>query len=251
MSLSVVLDNIDTGIAIYDAKGNFVFINTVMVNWRNIPRNEYLTMNIHDFSNYLDICVFDLVMEKKQRVSRLQFYRDIQFISGPERMRIVTGTPIFDGKGNVQYVITMLQDVQKFQNLYHTLLSEREILPAMELGPSSEAVPKQRVVAKSVAMRNLLTIAEQIAPLDSSVLLYGESGSGKEVFARFIHEHSKRKDRPMVTVNCAALPENLIESELFGYQKGSFTGANKEGKVGLIEAADRGTLLSMRSTPCL
>lgn len=166
-------------------------------------------------------------------------------------MRIVTGTPIFDGKGNVQYVITMLQDVQKFQNLYHTLLSEREILPAMELGPSSEAVPKQRVVAKSVAMRNLLTIAEQIAPLDSSVLLYGESGSGKEVFARFIHEHSKRKDRPMVTVNCAALPENLIESELFGYQKGSFTGANKEGKVGLIEAADRGTLLSMRSTPCL
>ena len=73
------------------------------------------------------ICVFDLVMEKKQRVSRLQFYRDIQFISGPERMRIVTGTPIFDGKGNVQYVITMLQDVQKFQNLYHTLLSEREI----------------------------------------------------------------------------------------------------------------------------
>ena len=214
LSLSVVLDNIDTGIAIYDAKGNFVFINTVMVNWRNIPRNEYLTMNIHDFSNYLDICVFDLVMEKKQRVSRLQFYRDIQFISGPERMRIVTGTPIFDGKGNVQYVITMLQDVQKFQNLYHTLLSEREILPAMELGPSSEAVPKQRVVAKSVAMRNLLTIAEQIAPLDSSVLLYGESGSGKEVFARFIHEHSKR----------------------------SFTGANKEGKVGLIEAADRGTL---------
>ena len=100
LSLSVVLDNIDTGIAIYDAKGNFVFINTVMVNWRNIPRNEYLTMNIHDFSNYLDICVFDLVMEKKQRVSRLQFYRDIQFISGPERMRIVTGTPIFDGKGN-------------------------------------------------------------------------------------------------------------------------------------------------------
>ena len=65
LSLSVVLDNIDTGIAIYDAKGNFVFINTVMVNWRNIPRNEYLTMNIHDFSNYLDICVFDLVMEKK------------------------------------------------------------------------------------------------------------------------------------------------------------------------------------------
>lgn len=242
LSLSVVLDNIDTGVAIYDAKGNFVFINTVMVNWRNIPRNEYLTMNIHDFSNYLDICVFDLVMEKKQRVSRLQFYRDIQLISGPERMRIVTGTPIFDGKGNVQYVITMLQDVQKFQNLYHTLLQEREILPAMQLGPDSDSIPQQQVVAKSEAMKNLISTATQIAPLDSSVLLYGESGSGKEVFARLIHQHSKRKDRPMITVNCTALPENLIESELFGYQKGSFTGANKEGKIGLIEAADKGTL---------
>ena len=141
LSLSVVLDNIDTGIAIYDAKGNFVFINTVMVNWRNIPRNEYLTMNIHDFSNYLDICVFDLVMEKKQRVSRLQFYRDIQFISGPERMRIVTGTPIFDGKGNVQYVITMLQDVQKFRiSTIPFCLSGRSFRP-WSLGPAPRPCP--------------------------------------------------------------------------------------------------------------
>ena len=94
-------------------------------------------------------------------------------------MRIVTGTPIFDGKGNVQYVITMLQDVQKFQNLYHTLLSEREILPAMELGPSSEAVPKQRVVAKSVAMRNLLTIAEQIAPWILACCCMGNREAGR------------------------------------------------------------------------
>jgi transcriptional regulator with PAS, ATPase and Fis domain len=74
------------------------------------------------------------------------------------------------------------------------------------------------------------------------VLIYGESGSGKEVFARFIHEHSDRKSKPMITVNCAAFPENLIESELFGYEKGSFTGASKDGKIGLIEAADGGTL---------
>ncbi|MPM29365.1 Regulatory protein LuxO [bioreactor metagenome] len=85
-------------------------------------------------------------------------------------------------------------------------------------------------------------MVDSVAPLDSTVLLYGESGSGKEVFTRYIHEHSGRKDKPFIAVNCAAFPENLIEAELFGYEKGSFTGANREGKAGLAEAADGGTL---------
>ena len=74
------------------------------------------------------------------------------------------------------------------------------------------------------------------------VAIMGESGSGKEVLAHYIYEHSERCDKPMITVNCAAFPENLIEAELFGYEKGSFTGAAKDGKIGLVEAADGGTL---------
>ena len=117
LTLAAVADNLDAGVAIYDAQGNFVFVNTVMINWRNIPRNEYLKKNVHDFTQFIDVCVYDLVCQKKQRVSRLQYYQDIQKVNSPTRMRIVTGTPIFDGDGNIKYVVTMLQDVQSFQSL--------------------------------------------------------------------------------------------------------------------------------------
>ena len=242
LTLAAVADNLDAGVAIYDAQGNFVFVNTVMINWRNIPRNEYLKKNVHDFTQFIDVCVYDLVCQKKQRVSRLQYYQDIQKVNSPTRMRIVTGTPIFDGDGNIKYVVTMLQDVQSFQTLYHTLLKQTKILSETPLVSESGQAEKTSIVVKSRELRQILSIAESIAPLDSSVLIYGESGSGKEVFAQFIHEHSGRKKKPMITVNCAAFPENLIESELFGYEKGSFTGANKSGKIGLIESADGGTL---------
>lgn len=242
LTLAAVADNLDAGVAIYDAQGNFVFVNTVMINWRNIPRNEYLKMNVHEFTQFIDVCVYDLVCQKKQRVSRLQYYQDIQKVNSPTRMRIVTGTPIFDGEGNIKYVVTMLQDVQNFQSLYHTLLKQTKILSETNLAGGAAQTEKVSIVVKSRELRQILSIAESIAPLDSSVLIYGESGSGKEVFAQFIHEHSDRKNKPMITVNCAAFPENLIESELFGYEKGSFTGANKSGKIGLIESADGGTL---------
>lgn len=237
---TVVLDNIDAGIAVYDAKGNFIFVNTVMINWRNIPRKDYLLMNVHDFTNFIDVCVFDLVCQKKRRISRLQYYQDFQKIDSPTRMRIVTGTPIFDGFGNIKYVVTMLQDIEDFENLYHSLLKQNKILNRdSKISPKAEEVS---IVAKSEEIRQLLSVANSIAPLDSTVLLYGESGSGKEVIAHYIHEHSNRSDKPLITVNCAAFPENLIEAELFGYEKGSFTGANREGKIGLAEAADGGTL---------
>ena len=100
-----ILDNIDVGISLYDEKGNYLFVNTALINWRNIPRSEFLKMNVHDFLGVLDVCVFDLVMEKKQRVSRLQYYKGYQSVDSSSRMRIVTGTPIFDAFGNIKYVI--------------------------------------------------------------------------------------------------------------------------------------------------
>lgn len=239
---SVILDNIDAGMVVYDSRGDILFVNTVMINWRNIPRQEYLKMNVHDFTNFIDVCVFDLVCQKKRRVSRLQYYRDYQKIDGPTRMRIVTGTPIFDGFGNVRYVITMLQDIQALQDLYHTLLEQHKILNPTQAAKVNTKAEKISIVAQSPEFRQLLSVAGSVAPRDSTVLLYGESGSGKEVIARYIHEHSDRKDKPLITVNCATFPENLMEAELFGYEKGSFTGANREGKTGLAEAADGGTL---------
>jgi len=99
------------------------------------------------------------------------------------------------------------------------------------------------VVWDSPAMRRVLELAQRVAMVDSTVLISGESGTGKEVVARLIHRVSQRHEGPMVAINCGAIPENLLESELFGYDKGSFTGAGREGKVGLVEVADKGTIL--------
>ncbi|WP_218354113.1 PEP-CTERM-box response regulator transcription factor [Alteromonas lipotrueiana] len=98
-----------------------------------------------------------------------------------------------------------------------------------------------RIIGNSEAIQAVVRRAEKIAGTDISTLLLGESGTGKEVFARSIHEHSPRKDQPFVAINCASIPENLLESELFGYEKGAFTGANKT-TLGKIETAQGGTL---------
>jgi len=98
------------------------------------------------------------------------------------------------------------------------------------------------IIGKSPAMEELKNIANRMAKSDSSVLICGESGTGKELFAQAIHNASKRKDYQFVAVNCAALPESLLESELFGYEEGAFTGARKGGKLGLFELAHKGTL---------
>ncbi len=100
---------------------------------------------------------------------------------------------------------------------------------------------KVKIVTKDPGMLQLMDLAERVADSSASVLIQGESGTGKELFAQYIHEKSDRKDKPFVAVNCAALPENLLESELFGHEKGAFTGAISR-KTGKFELADKGTL---------
>jgi transcriptional regulator with PAS, ATPase and Fis domain len=98
-----------------------------------------------------------------------------------------------------------------------------------------------RMIGRSQAWQQVVTRALRVAPTDVTVLLQGESGTGKEVVARFVHQASPRKDGPFVAINCAALPEQLLESELFGYERGAFTGA-QQPKAGQIELANRGVL---------
>ena len=117
------------------------------------------------------------------------------------------------------------------------LLAENQMLKAQ----LAQLQNKQSIVGQSLNMRQSLELVGQVAPTDATVLLTGESGTGKELFARMIFEHSDRADQPFVAVNCAALPESILESELFGYEKGAFTGANQR-RIGRFEAAHEGTI---------
>ena len=121
---------------------------------------------------------------------------------------------------------------------YLPLPPNAELIAAVLAAVTEES---SSILFRNPAMRETLRLADQVAASEASVLICGESGTGKELFARYLHRRSRRADRPMVSVNCAAIPENLLESELFGHKKGSFTGAT-EDKKGLFELADGGTL---------
>jgi len=107
---------------------------------------------------------------------------------------------------------------------------------------SDSTRPNVSIIAESPQMQELLKLIEIVAPVYSSILIEGESGTGKELVVQLIHEKSKRGNKPLVAINCASLPEPLLEAELFGYEKGAFTGAREQGKKGLLTEADGGTL---------
>jgi DNA-binding NtrC family response regulator len=128
------------------------------------------------------------------------------------------------------------------QAAHATLLARQSLQRSQELEQVGENSDKIRLLGVAPAFRSAIARARKVAPTDASVLLTGESGAGKELFAQFIHHHSRRASRPFLAVNCAALPEPLLESEMFGHRRGAFTGAIRD-KPGLLESADGGTLM--------
>ena len=128
------------------------------------------------------------------------------------------------------------------QAAHATLAARASLQRSHELEQAGENSDKIRILGQAPSFRGAIARARKVAPTDASVLLTGESGAGKELFAQFIHHHSRRATRPFLAVNCAALPEPLLESEMFGHRRGAFTGAVRD-KPGLLEAADGGTLM--------
>ncbi|HWO97262.1 MAG TPA: sigma 54-interacting transcriptional regulator [Bacillus sp. (in: firmicutes)] len=143
--------------------------------------------------------------------------------------------PLLNDEGEIELVVITATESQTYR-----------MLKAKETNDESKTTQEDeetdRIVTNSGKINRILTFCEKVAPTDSTILIQGESGTGKGVLAHFIHRISKRKNGPFLTINCAAIPEELLESELFGYSKGAFTGANKTGKPGLIEAANGGTV---------
>ena len=159
--------------------------------------------------------------------------------SGLEIMSI--SKPVFTSSGELELVITNcrpLDSIIQFLKKYRIVDQKKE----MSFSSSGEVSSKQELIFESPIMKELMLTINLVAKTDSSVIIYGQSGTGKSVIAKYIHQFSYRSSHQFVEINCAAIPENLMESELFGYEKGAFTGASAQGKLGLFEIADGGTI---------
>lgn len=155
---------------------------------------------------------------------------------------LVTSTPIFNEKNEIVYVITVVQDLSKISELKYQLDAQIEQNKMLSKKLKLFREDKSTIIGNSKKITEIKKLIPVVSKTDASILILGESGVGKEVIAKEIFSKSNRNDKPFVTINCAAIPENLLESEMFGYEKGAFTGA-VNSKEGLFEVANGGTIL--------
>ncbi|MDM5373594.1 sigma 54-interacting transcriptional regulator [Bacillus bombysepticus] len=174
------------------------------------------------------------VIEKKRPIELVQTTKSGEYLH-------VRTRPVFDDEGNLRRVISYSRDLtelyqlrQKVEEMDNQLKTYKKEL--------RETYEHEGLIFKSLAMQKIVDTIKKVSVVDSTVLVLGETGVGKSRLVRHLHEVSHRKHESFYEINCAALPTNLIESELFGYSGGAFTGANREGKKGLLESAHKGTL---------
>jgi PAS domain S-box-containing protein len=240
--LDTIFKSSSDGIWVCDGMGKVININEASEKLNGIKAQDIIGKNVADLvaAGLFDRSVTLEVLETKRQVSI------VQYVNKTERHLLVTGTPAFDEEGSVFLVVVNERDMTQL-NAFREQLEETRLVKEKfkdELAELSMLeLKKQEIIAESEKMRQVLRTALKLAHLGASnILLLGESGTGKGLLAKFIHKSSKRKKNPFIQINCPALPESLLEAELFGYEKGAFTGAREQGKVGLFELAQEGTL---------
>jgi PAS domain S-box-containing protein len=223
-----------------NAEGRILFVNPVCQDHYGVPPEELIGRGLQEVidQGLAYPPILPVVLREKRRVTIEQ-----DTVTGCRLT--VTATPVFNEQGQLSLIVGNVRDITALEDMKRNYektkaLVERYRQEVTELRrKETEFGP---VVAQNPSTRALLDTARRVAGVDSSVLILGESGTGKDVLARYIHHHSRRNDGPFMKINCAAIPGELLESELFGYSPGAFTGATRKGKAGLIALADKGTL---------
>lgn len=234
--LNLILENSFGNIFVTNGAGEIIYVNENSVQALKIPRERLLHMTIYDL-------VDQGVASSAATITALETRQEsMQSVTLPNGTVAVNAKPLFNEAGDIEYVVVFSQNHTVVERFMHSVQQENQMI-RQALSHVQESIQDgEMFVAEAPATRVCLTTAYKAAQLDSTIMLYGESGSGKEVFARFIHRNSRRSQQLFLPVNCAAIPQELMESEFFGYDKGAFTGSNREGKLGLFELADEGTL---------
>ncbi len=236
---NAILDASNDGIHITDGKGVTLRFNKSCERIDGVKADYVIGKHMEELvaeGIYSESVALAVIKEKKQ-ISMLQQ------VNGKEV--IGTGTPIFKN-GELYRIVINSRDITELRDLKRSLeeakLINKKYQQELDIISSKDKAKNNNIIYNSEKMDKIIDLALRVAKVDSTVLIEGESGVGKGVLSYFLHNNSLRYNKPFIKINCGAIPENLLESELFGYEKGSFTGANKEGKVGLIQLADKGTL---------
>ncbi len=234
-----IINSMSDGLWVCDGEANVLGINPASARLNDIAPEAVVGRNMRDLvaEGIFDRSVTLEVIRTGKPVHMLQSRRG--------RKLVLTGTPVRDDGGRLIRVVVNERDVTEIESLQRDLEEQEAIKDRFRgelLEQQIEKVESRRIIAKSPAMQRALRQAIKVAGAESTVLILGESGVGKGLFADLIHKYSPRAQRPLVKVNCGAIPDSLVEAELFGYEKGAFTGAQAKGKAGYFEAAEGGTL---------
>ena len=225
-----IIDNMYDEILIYDNRYNIVYINKACQRHYNCTAESMIGKSFFDFinkdNNSWDCSILPIVYKDRKPYAVKQ-----KTFLGTELFTIAI--PIFDEKNILKYVVMNVRDNTDGIKIYNPDYTYKDSIVKNIEPPKSN----------NIKMQELLKMIERIKNIDTPCILTGESGTGKTMLAKYIHSISDRANEPFVSLNCASIPTNLVESELFGYEKGAFTGANSKGKKGLFETANKGTLL--------
>ncbi|MCD6580641.1 MAG: sigma 54-interacting transcriptional regulator [Desulfuromusa sp.] len=235
-----IIDSSSDGLFVCDGQGKILRVNPAS------ERINHATAEQLVGRDYLDAAREGLVIlpsaaletiKKREQVSLLQENRF-------GRKLISTATPVFDDSGQLIRVVVSERDITEIDRLQHELEEQQAIGDQFRqqiLELQQVQLENHQIIAESPDMLKVIKQALKLSKVDSTVLILGESGVGKGLITDLIHQHSRRADQPIIKLNCGAIPETLIEAELFGYEKGAFTGA-VSNKPGLLEVADGGTV---------
>lgn len=249
---SVVLDALQDGVTVYDRDGTLIWINSKACQILGMPREELLGRNVSEISTLPTVQAIiapelagHSLSEIRARFTRLQDYTSpgyMVFTNG--RQMLYMGRNVRDEQGAIQYAVATIRDVTDLNEARKKVeeLQKLTTLYQAQLRTLHTQVLGRDIVYQGEMMRKVLERTLRLARLDGNILLTGETGAGKTLLARYIHVMSRRAQGPFIHVNCASLPESLIEAELFGYSEGAFTGASRRGRKGLIEMGLGGTV---------
>lgn len=238
-TLLKILDNSYDEIFVIDKDGKIIYVNDASIENYGLKPSDIIGKSVWWFYDE-GYCLptTPVALREKKRVT-------LETKTSIGKKLVVTSTPVLKSDGEIDIIVANSRDITQIDDIKQNFEETKQLLlkykqEVVELRMKELVIDD--FVAHSKPMRNLVELAVRVAHANSNILITGESGTGKGVMAKYIHKMSKRAEDAFIPINCAAIPEHLLESEFFGYSPGAFTGADKNGKIGLLELANNGTV---------